>query len=78
MGEEWETAGKKKKKPEKLKEDQKIVVLPKKEEPKNLTDINKSTGSNKVKKNSNKISGEELVEMLRPKKKEIIKTKNYL
>ena len=73
MGEEWETAGKKKKKPEKLKEDQKIVVLPKKEEPKNLTDINKSTGSNKVKKNSNKISGEELVEMLRPKKKEIIK-----
>ena len=70
MGEEWEVAGKKKKKIEKIKEEPKVIV--KKEEPKkNNNDISKTTGSNKSKKNQ--ISGEELVEMLRPKKKEIIK-----
>ena len=70
MGEEWEVAGKKKKKIEKIKEEPKVVV--KKEEPKKTNnDITKTTGSNKPKKNQ--ISGEELVEMLRPKKKEIIK-----
>ena len=58
MGEEWEVAGKKKKKIEKIKEE-------------TNNDISKTTGSNKSKKNQ--ISGEELVEMLRPKKKEIIK-----
>ena len=72
MGEEWEIAGKKKKKIEKINEEQKIVV--KKEEPKkNTTDLTKSTGSNKSKKNTNPISGDELVEMLRPKKKEVVK-----
>ena len=72
MGEEWEIAGKKKKKTEKINEEQKIVV--KKEEPKkNTTDLTKSTGSNKSKKNTNPISGDELVEMLRPKKKEVVK-----
>ena len=72
MGEEWEIAGKKKKKTEKINEEQKIVV--KKEEPKkNTTDLTKSTGSNKTKKNTNPISGDELVEMLRPKKKEVVK-----
>ena len=70
MGEEWEVAGKKKKKIEKIKEEPKVIV--KKEEPKKTNnDISKTTGSNKSKKNQ--ISGEELVEMLRPKKKEIIK-----
>mgnify|MGYP002622325573 CR=1 FL=1 len=70
MGEEWEVAGKKKKKIEKIKEEPKVIV--KKEEPKKANnDISKTTGSNKSKKNQ--ISGEELVEMLRPKKKEIIK-----
>ena len=73
MGEEWEIAGKKKKKIEKVKEEPKILSLPKKEEPKNTNDINKSTGSNKAKKVSNQISGDQLVELLRPKKKEIIK-----
>ena len=73
MGEEWEIAGKKKKKIEKVKEEPKILNLPKKEEPKNTNDINKSTGSNKAKKVSNQISGDQLVELLRPKKKEIIK-----
>ena len=72
MGEEWEIAGKKKKKIEKINEEQKIVV--KKEEPKkNTTDLTKSAGSNKSKKNTNPISGDELVEMLRPKKKEVVK-----
>ena len=72
MGEEWEIAGKKKKKIEKINEEQKIVV--KKEEPKkNTTDLTKSTGSNKSKTNTNPISGDELVEMLRPKKKEVVK-----
>ena len=70
MGEEWEVAGKKKKKIEKIKEEPKVIV--KKEEPKKTNnDLSKTTGSNKSKKNQ--ISGEELVEMLRPKKKEIIK-----
>ena len=70
MGEEWEVAGKKKKKIEKIKEEPKAIIQ--KEEPKKTNnDISKTTGSNKPKKN--KISGEELVEMLRPKKKEIIK-----
>ena len=73
MGEEWEVAGKKKKKMEKLKEEPKVVNLPKKEEPKNTSDVNKSTGSNKTKKNSNQISGDQLVELLRPKQKEVIK-----
>ena len=72
MGEEWEIAGKKKKKTEQINEEQKIVV--KKEEPKkNATDLTKNTGSNKSKKNTNPISGDELVEMLRPKKKEVVK-----
>ena len=70
MGEEWEVAGKKKKKIEKIKEEPKVII--KKEEPKKTNnDISKTTGSNKPKKNI--ITGEELVEMLRPKKKEIIK-----
>ena len=73
MGEEWEIAGKKKKKIEKMKEEPKVVNIPKKEEPKNTSDVNKSIESNKSKKNSNQISGEQLVELLRPKKKEIVK-----
>ena len=72
MGEEWEIAGKKKKKIEKINEEQKIVVK-KEESKKNTTDLTKSTGSNKSKKNTNPISGDELVEMLRPKKKEVVK-----
>ena len=71
MGEEWEVAGKKKKKPEKEKEEPKVVGIPIKEEPKVTNDLNKSTGSNKSKKNTNKISADELVELLRPKKKEV-------
>ena len=71
MGEEWEVAGKKKKKIEKIKEEPKVPV--KKEEPKKSNnDTTKSIGSNKTKKKE--ISGEELVELLRPKKKEIVKT----
>ena len=68
MGEEWEVAGKKKKKIEKVKEEPKII--PKIEDPKK--NINEAkTSSNKSKKNQ--ISGEELVEMLKPKKKEVKK-----
>ena len=73
MGEEWEIAGKKKKKLEKEKVKEEPKIIPKKEEPKKTNDLTKSTGSNKSKKNPNEISGEELVELLRPKKKEIIK-----
>ena len=73
MGEEWEVAGKKKKKLEKEKVKVEPKIIQKKEEPKKTNDLTKSTGSNKSKKNPNEISGEELVELLRPKKKEIIK-----
>ncbi len=79
MGGEWEVAGKKKKKVEKIQEDQKkVVVLPsKKGGAKNNTDnLTKTSGSNKTKKNKN--SGEELLDMLKPKKKEIIKEEGEL
>ena len=79
MGGEWEVAGKKKKKVEKIQEDpKKIVGLPsKKEGAKNNTDsLTKTSGSNKPKKNKN--SGEELLDTLKPKKKEIIKDEGEL
>ena len=47
MGEEWEIAGKKKKKIEKMKEEPKVVNIPIKEEPKNTSDVNKSIGMDK-------------------------------
>ena len=76
MGEEWEIAGKKKTKIEKIKEEPKEINSNKKEEIKSLNDTNKNKGSNKTKKNSNEIPAEKLVEMLRPKKKEIIKNED--
>ena len=76
MGEEWEIAGKKKTKIEKIKEEPKEINSNKKEEIKSLNDTNKNKGSNKTKKISNEIPAEKLVEMLRPKKKEIIKNED--
>ena len=78
MGGEWEIAGKKKKKIEKNVEEPKVIVgLSGKKSGgvKNNTDsLIKTPGSNKSKKN--KISGDELVDMLRPKKKEVPAPKN--
>ena len=71
MGGEWEIAGKKKKKIEKVKEEPKTIVglNSKKGGVKNSADsLIKAPGSQKTKKN--KFSGEELVDMLKPKKKE--------
>ena len=71
MGGEWEIAGKKKKKVEKMKEEPKTIVglSSKKGGIKNNADsLIKAPGSQKTKKN--KISGDELVDMLKPKKKE--------
>lgn len=72
MGEEWEIAGKKKKKVEKVQEEPKgIIGLSSKKSGgiKNSADsLIKAPGSNKTKKN--KFSGEELVDMLKPKKKD--------
>ena len=66
MGGEWEIAGKKKKIKE---ESNKILDLPKKEDNKNKSEnLTKNKKNKKIKKNE--ISGEELVELLRPKKKE--------
>ena len=78
MGGEWEVAGKKKKKVEKIQEDpKKIVGLPSKGDIKNNTDsLIKMPGSNKGKKNQ--ISGEELVDLLKPKKKEVPKNDGEL
>ena len=75
MGEEWEVAGKRKKKIEKVKEEPKEIISNKKEEIKSLNDLNKNQG-NKIKKGSKEISAEQLVEKLRPKKKEIIKNED--
>ena len=75
MGEEWEVAGKRKKKIEKVKEEPKEIISNKKEEIKSLNDPNKNQG-NKIKKGSKEISAEQLVEKLRPKKKEIIKNED--
>ena len=49
MGEEWEVAGKRKKKIEKVKEEPKEIISNKKEEKKSLNDTNKNQG-NKIKK----------------------------
>ena len=71
MGGEWEIAGKKKKKVEKLKEESKTIVGLSSEKGgiKNSADsLIKAPGSQNNKKN--KFSGEELVNMLKPKKKE--------
>ena len=80
MGEEWEIAGKKKKKVEKIPEEPKgIVGISSKKSGgiKNSADsLIKAPGSNKSKKNKN--SGEELVDMLKPKKKEVPKDENEL
>jgi myosin heavy subunit len=80
MGEKWEVAGsKRKKKVEKVQEDpKKIVGLPtKKGDLKNNTDsLIKMPGSNKGKKNQ--VSGDELVDMLKPKKKEVPKNDGEL
>ena len=75
MGEEWEVAGKRKKKIEKVKEEPKEIISNKKEEIKSLNDTNKNQG-NKIKKGSKEISAEQLVEKLRPKKKEIIRNED--
>ena len=75
MGEDWEVAGKRKKKTEKVKEEPKEIISNKKEEIKSLNDPNKNQG-NKIKKGSKEISAEQLVEKLRPKKKEIIKNED--
>ena len=75
MGEEWEVAGKRKKKIEKVKEEPKEIISNQKEEIKSLNDLNKNQG-NKIKKGSKEISAEQLVEKLRPKKKEIIKNED--
>ena len=75
MGEEWEVAGKRKKKIEKVKEEPKEIISNKKEEIKSLNDSNKNQG-NKIKKGSKEISAEQLVEKLRPKKKEIIRNED--
>ena len=75
MGEEWEVAGKRKKKIEKVKEEPKEIISNKKEEIKSLNDPNKNQG-NKIKKGSKEISAEQLVEKLRPKKKEIIRNED--
>ena len=75
MGGEWEIPKKKKKKVEKVvKEPEVIIGLSSKKSGgiKNNTDsLIKMPGSNKSKKN--KISGEELVDLLKPKKKEVPK-----
>ena len=75
MGGEWEIPKKKKKKVEKIvKEPEVIIGLSSKKSGgiKNNDDsLIKNPGSNKSKKN--KISGEELVDMLKPKKKEVPK-----
>ena len=80
MGEKWEVAGsKRKKKVEKVQEDpKKIVGLPtKKGDIKNNADsLIKMPGSNKGKKNQ--VSGDELVDMLKPKKKEAPKNDGEL
>ena len=80
MGEKWEVAGsKRKKKVEKVQDDpKKIVGLPsKKGDIKNNTDsLIKMPGSNKSKKNQ--VSGDELVDMLKPKKKEAPKNDGEL
>ena len=80
MGEKWEVAGsKRKKKVEKVQEDpKKIVGLPtKKGDIKNNADsLIKMPGSNKSKKNQ--VSGDELVDMLKPKKKEVPKNDGEL
>lgn len=80
MGEKWEVAGsKRKKKVEKVQEDpKKIVGLPtKKGDVKNNADsLIKMPGSNKGKKSQ--ISGDELVDMLKPKKKEVPKNDGEL
>ena len=72
MGEKWEIAGKKKKKVEKVQDDSKdIVGLSSKKSggiKNNADSLIKMPGSTKTKKN--KYSGEELVDRLRPKKKE--------
>ena len=64
MGEEWEVAGKRKKKIEKVKEEPKEIISNKKEEIKSVNDPNKNQG-NKIKKGSKEISAEQLVEKLR-------------
>ena len=80
MGEKWEVAGsKRKKKVEKVQEDpKKIVGLPtKKGDLKNNADsLIKMPGSNKSKKSQ--VSGDELVDMLKPKKKEAPKNDGEL
>ena len=72
MGEKWEIAGKKKKKVEKVQDDSKdIVGLSTKKSggiKNNADSLIKMPGNTKTKKN--KFSGEDLVDMLRPKKKE--------
>jgi hypothetical protein len=80
MGEKWEVAGsKRKKKVEKVQEDpKKIVGLPtKKGDIKNNADsLIKMPGSNKGK--NYQVSGDELVDMLKPKKKEVPKNDGEL
>ena len=74
MGEEWEIAGKKKKKAEKVKKEAPIIGISPKgngDAKNNADSLIKLPGSNEAKKN--KFSGEELVDMLRPKKKEVPK-----
>ena len=81
-GGEWEIAGKKKKKVEKVKEEPKTIMgisSKKSGDVKNNTDsLIKFPGNNKASKNKNKTSGEDLVEMLKPKKKEIPKVEGEL
>ena len=80
MGEKWEIAGKKKKKVEKVQDDSKdIVGLSSKKSggiKNNADSLIKIPGTTKSKKN--KYSGEELVDMLRPKKKEEPKNEGEL
>ena len=80
MGEKWEIAKKKKKKVEKKVEEPKTIIgLSTKKSggiKNNADSLIKLPGSNKSKKNQ--ISGEELVDLLKPKKKEVPKDEGEL
>ena len=80
MGGEWEIPKKKKKKIEKKEEEPKVIIgLSTKKSggiKNNADSLIKIPGSNKGKKNQ--ISGEELVDLLRPKKKEVPKEEGEL
>ena len=76
MGEKWEIPKKKKKKVEKKVEEPKVIIgLSTKKSggiKNNADSLIKLPGSNKSKKN-NQISGQELVDLLKPKKKDVPK-----